>query len=321
MKEILIIGAGGYVGSRLSYLLAKLGYKVTAICYPEIPHNTDWISLMKEVILGDITKPDTINEITDRRFDSAIYLVSLDHNDSNKEPDFVCSINVMPVWNILEKFKQKHNLKQFIYFSTIHVYGKLPLEVVDESLLPKPLNPYGLTHLLAEEVCNMYNENSMINCVNLRLSNSYGSPFCKENNCWWLVVNDLCRTAFYKKKIILKSDGNAMRDFIHYQDIFNAINKLIEVNSNRKLDSVYHLTSGITHSIRNLAEKVRKEYFERYGCKLPIELPKGVRLAPKINKKQFTISNKNLKGLGFMPTIGIKQGINELFDYFEQNEK
>ena len=66
-----------------------------------------------------------------------------------------------------------------------------------------PINAYGLTHLLSENICNYYNAKRETDCINVRLSNSYGSPVFNENMCWWLVVNDLCKSAFLKNKIDL----------------------------------------------------------------------------------------------------------------------
>ena len=321
MSNILIIGASGYIGSRLSYLLAKEGSNITAVCHSGIPIDKEWCSLMNQVIVKDITSEDGIEELTNQYYDTAIYLVSLDHNASNKSPEFVNSINVMPVWNLLEAFKIKKTLKRFIYFSTIHVYGNLSNNVIDESFAPKPQNPYGLTHLMAENISNMYNTTSDIQCINVRLSNSYGSPFFHENNCWWLVINDLCKTAFKEKKIVLKSDGNALRDFIHYEDIFNAIRCLIE-NDLDYIDSTFHLSSGNTISILKIAEKIKNIYYKRYGDEIQIQFPNNEKNNTiKKTNKTYIISNKKIKSLGFNQKVDLDDGINELFNYLELHEK
>lgn len=319
MNNILIIGASGYIGARLSYLLAKNGNNVTALCFPSIPKDENWCTLMAEVIVADITSIGMIDQITDQSFDIAIHLVSLDHHDSNKAPNLVNSINVIPVWNLLEAFKTKKTLKRFIYFSTIHVYGKTPNQRIEESHNTNPSTPYGLTHLLAENICNMYNATTDIDCINVRLSNSYGSPFFHENNCWWLVVNDICRTAFTEKKIVLKSDGSALRDFIHYVDIYNAIRCLIE-NDLDYIDRTFHLSSGKTISILKIAEKVKNIYYKRYGEEIQIQFPNNKKTI-KRTKETYIISNQKIKSLGFKQKVELDDGINELFSYLELHEK
>ena len=316
MLRVLVIGASGYVGGRLSYLLAKEGYRVTALCYPDIPINNNWISMMENVLLADITSMKSIEDITDEYFDIAIHLVSLDHNDSNKTPNIVNSINVMPIWNLLDAFNKKKNLKKFIYFSTVHVYGNVEYDIIDETKLPIPNTPYGLTHLMAENICNMYNASSEIKCINLRMTNSYGSPFFKEKSCWWLVVNDLCRTAYNEGSIILQSDGSALRDFIHYNDILQAVKTIM---TNSKLNyNTFHLSSSNTLSIYELAKLVRLQYKQRYSKDIFIVLPEGIESNIN-NKSKYIISNKRLLKEGFSITTSIEEGINELFNYLENN--
>ena len=54
MNNILIVGASGYLGSRISYQLAKKGKSITALCFPNLPKDIKWCSAMKKVIVGDI---------------------------------------------------------------------------------------------------------------------------------------------------------------------------------------------------------------------------------------------------------------------------
>ncbi|TVZ55490.1 nucleoside-diphosphate-sugar epimerase [Lutibacter sp. Hel_I_33_5] len=315
--KILIIGASGYVGGRLSYLLAKDGNEITALCHRNKPDDADWNSKMAKVLIADITSESQVSDITNIEYDIAIHLVSLDHNDSKKSPSYVNSINVLPVWNLLESFKVKKTLKKFIYFSTVHVYGDLPEGSVDESYAPSPNTPYGLTHFMSESICNMFNNSSEIQCVNIRMTNSYGSPYFKDNSCWWLVVNDLCKSAYVDKKIVLQSDGSALRDFVHYNDIFQAINAIISISICN--DNTFHLSSGQTITIFNLAEKVKEVYKKRYGSDIPIILPENTRNSKGL--KYYTINNKKLNNIGFEISITIEEGINELFTYIEKNAK
>ena len=321
MSDILILGASGYLGARLSYLLANEGNNITAVCYPNIPNDKEWCSLMKEVIVRDISSEIVIEEITNQSYDIAIHLVSLNHQDSNKPPNFVNSINVIRVWNILERFSKKETLRKFIYISTIQVYGRLLFKEITEEYIPAPQNAYGLTHLLAENICNYYNRETEINCINARLSNSYGSPFFQENNCWWLVVNDLCKTAFYKKRIQLLSDGSPQRDFIHSTDVFRAVTALVNTQEKNLENNTYHISSGKTLTILELAQIVKSVYRNRYNDILQVIIPNGLISVSedkiiKVNK--FIINNLKLKSLGFMPKTDLESGVTEIFAYLEK---
>ena len=317
MNKVLITGACGYLGARLCKHLAKDGYKVTAFDSYDPSAHTQWVSLMDEVVVGDIRDESTISDLADRKFDVVVHLISLDHHKSESSPNLVSSINVMPTWNLLNKFTQ-NGLGKFIYFSTIHVYGKLPRETINEDYPPKPLNAYGLTHLLSENICNYYNNKTNTECINVRLSNSYGSPVFKENNCWWLVINDLCKTAIEKNEIRLQSDGSPQRDFIHGDDVAGAIEVLIRSKKNNG-DNIFHIASGETLTILELAHLVKDVYFKRYNKEVDIYFS-GNSVSENPDKfkdsERYIIDIKRIKNLGFQQKTTLEAGINEIFGFF-----
>ena len=108
MKKILITGANGYIGSRLSKLFYENGYSVFGICYPSLPQNSEWEKYFDKIILGDLRDISLIKKITQTNYDIAINLVSLDHHQSNGEPTFVNSINVTPTLSLLKAFSEKN---------------------------------------------------------------------------------------------------------------------------------------------------------------------------------------------------------------------
>ena len=318
MKKVLITGACGYLGARLSKHLAEKGYNVTAFDSYEPSNYIEWISLMDEIIIGDIRDESAISRLAHKDFDIVIHLISLDHYKSENDPNFVASINVMPTWNLLDCLT-KSGLKKFIYFSTIHVYGNLPNKIISEDYTYGPLNAYGLTHLLSEDISNYFNEKTETNCINVRLSNSYGSPVFIENNCWWLVINDLCKIAYKENKIKLLSDGLPQRDFIHSSDICRAIGILInpatDINEN-----TFNIASGQTLTILELAHIVKKVYVKRYKKNINIHLPNNsVSDNPHKHKSlnRYVINNKRIQNLGFHPEMSMEAGLNEIFQYLE----
>ena len=318
--KIVITGGNGYIGARLSQFLANKGEQVIPVCYPSIPENKTWKSKMFSILKGDLRQNETITKIAELKPDVLVHLVSLDHFDSEKEPKFVNDVNVLPTWRLLDACT-KNGLKKFIYFSTIQVYGKLPNAIIDETQPVNTTNTYGLTHLLSEQICDHYNRKTATNVISIRLSNSYGDPIFDENNCWWLAINDLCKSAFLKKEIRLLSDGTPQRDFIHGNDVCNAIKNIVDYKPKLTENNIYHVSSGVTLTIMEIAEKVSNVYQNRYNQKIPIITHNNVILenqAVSIIEK-YLISNKKIMNIGFAPLYDLQTGINDLFNYLENS--
>lgn len=318
--KIVITGGNGYIGSRLSQYFADKGDEVIPVCYPSAPESENWKSKMYAILEGDIRQEQTINQIATLKPDIIIHLVSLDHFDSEKEPGLVNSVNVLPTWRLLDACT-KAGLKKFIYFSTIQVYGKIHNSIIDETQQTNTANAYGLTHLLSEQICDHYNRKTETNVISIRLSNSYGDPIFPDNNCWWLAVNDLCRSAFISKEIRLLSDGTPQRDFIHGNDVCQAINKIIENGAKETKNNIYHISSGETLTLMEIAKQVQKVFKNKYGLDLPIITPNNTIVGDTTLKKisRYQISNEKIRKIGFTPSIGIEEGISDLFNYLEKN--
>ena len=318
MKKILIVGAFGYIGARLSLFLAKKGFSVIAFGKTPPPKDHFWYNNIDDVIIGDIRDESILNQILSKKYDVVINLISLDHKNSEISPIDATLTNVIPTWNLLDRLVS-NNLDLFIYFSTRHVLGTVNDGRIDESYNPKPNSKYGLTHLMSEKVVDYYHNKSKVVCINLRVSNGYGSPVFNNNNCWSLVVNDICKSAYEKKKITLLSDGSPKCDFIHISDICKAVEILIKKN-NYLSENLFNLCSNGLITISDLATLVQKIYFEKYEKEIPIIyqnklLEKKNSFENNIN--DFVFDNKKLKNLGFEPSTSLKDGIYELFEFLE----
>jgi len=317
IKNILITGGNGYIGARLSLYLSEKGYNVTPLCFPKIPDDRSWQNKMAAVLCGDIRDDKFLKEISKNEYDAIIHLVSLDHSQSTLSPSFVSSINIVPTWSLLDVFS-KTALKKFLYFSTIQVYGNITTKCIKENNTPRTQNAYALTHLIGEQFCDHYNRNSEIKCYALRLSNSYGAPIFIENNCWWLVINDLCRTAYTEQKIILQSDGSPQRDFIHGWDVVKAVETILNKDSKQM---VFNISSGTTLTIMEIALQIKQVYQSRYNKSIDIFTPMGKIDLPIISiKSKYIIDNSFLKRLGYESEWNMNRGINDLFDFLENHQ-
>ena len=304
--KVVVLGGGGYLGARLSLFLADRGFDVIPVCYPQLPEDDTWKNKMHCILIGDIQDKKTIQQVVDNTPDVIINLVSLDQYESENTPT-------------QDQFSEK-GLKKYIYFSTIHVYGNSLNSLVTEDQQATPSNAYGLTHFLSEEICNYYNRKKKIECINIRLSNSYGEPVFMDANCWDLVVNSLCLSAYKNEKIVLSGDGSAMRDFIYYEVICESIMDILI--RNQKLEqNVIHLCSSNSVSMLNVATAVKRVYEMKYNKEIDIFINENELVLGEFKVKQSytTISNVYLKTLTDPKQVSIEEGIDRIFSYLESN--
>ena len=317
MKKILITGGNGYIGAGLAMSLAQVGHRVTPLCFPVKPQNQQWLDMMDEVIVGDITDISLIKELSKKDYEVIIHLVSLDHHASNGEPSETVEVNVTPLWNLLYYGNKHGALKQLIYFSTVQVYGPVQAGIIDENSPANPINAYGFTHYMCEQICDLYNRTSDINCINLRLSNSYAAPLFADANCWWLVINDLCRQAINEKKITLLSDGSPQRDFIHHHDIAEVVKLLLEGED--CTENTFNLSSGETYTIMEIATISSEVYKKKFNAELPILDYDGLQCDTAVVGSEIPriiFDNSRLEAaIGFTADIDIETGVGLLLDY------
>ncbi len=314
--KILVTGANGYLGARLVQFLAKAGHEVVASVRTVPTEQPVWSALLSGVVVGDLRQPETVCAIADIGAEAIIHTVSLDHKASQDFPSAeVLSANVAPAWALLEACAGK-GLRKFFYFSTQQVYGRIGPDRITEDYPPVPVNVYGLTHLMTEQVCNYFRTAKAVECMSIRLSNSFGAPVFRSNNCWWLVVNDFCRSAVEKKQITILSDGSPQRDFIAIADVCRAIGLLIESDT-ASSSPVYNLGSGATLTILELAHIVAEVYRADYGEEIPIVFADGTRSVERsaTTNRKFQYDIDKIQSVGYAPEYSIEDGIRELFHY------
>ena len=172
----------------------------------------------------------------------------------------------------------------------MQVYGReFKKKLINEKTQKKINNIYSLTHSMCEDL--LLKNYKKVNSCSLRLSNTYGMPILKKINCWWLVINDFCKSAIDYKKIIINSDGTAQRDFISLNDLCNFVDILIK--KKRFIYPIVNVCSGTTVSIKNLAYSISRNNFFKKKVKVIIK-EKSYK-----KNKQFKYDNTLMRKLGF----------------------
>tara|TARA_B100000575_G_C23133466_1_gene657920 strand:+ start:2231 stop:3151 length:921 start_codon:yes stop_codon:yes gene_type:complete len=258
---ILITGTSGYIGGVLAQSLKKEKYDVRSACHKTSDRKENFFELNMQNI-EQIEK-------SCKGVDTIIHLASLNHAQSEARSAEAFQINFEGTKNLFN-YALKNNVKKFIYFSTAHVYGKNLINKVDEFTEINPISNYSFTHYLAEQYCYSKSKNEKIQTFVLRISNIIGPPINMDVKNWYLVCNDLCLQAIKNKMIILRTDGKQKRDFFPIENLIHTINNIIEDKSLVKSRYIFNLGTGISISVLELAEIIKKEYEELFNHRIKI---------------------------------------------------
>ena len=268
IKNILITGGAGYIGSHVSEVLIKNKKKIFITDNLSTGYRR-LINKKAKFFKVDILKSKKIREIIIKnKIDSVIHLAAnLIIGEGEKHPKKYFKNNVLGTKNLLESFKNT-GIKNLVFSSTAAVYKDGQYKVHENSVI-KPKSVYGKTKIKAEKIIKQFCKRNKINYCILRYFNIAGSsPSGKIgliNKSDHLFKN--FSREIIKKRPILKiyggnydtKDGSCIRDFIHVSDIaeihYKVLEKINSLNNSKILNCGYN--KGI--SVLEVAKAFKKQ--------------------------------------------------------------
>ena len=250
IKKILITGGMGNLGSWLTHHFCSLNYDVTVLT--KRVRKLEFEQNFKLISCDISSLEDCRNKLVDQ-YDIIIHTASV--NDGFVPSYFQKSlmVNTLGTRNLLEVLKDRFS-GHFIYFSTFQVYGKYDGVITEESPI-NPKNDYANTHLFSEFYLSQFGDSFKYSII--RLTNSYGCPKDYNSSKWYLILNSLSKSAFEHQKIILKSNGQAVRDFIWMQEVCEITEKLCFLNAKNE---IFNLSGQKSFSMLDIANFVKNAY-------------------------------------------------------------
>ena len=279
-ERLLITGGLGNLGSWLSeYFSSKYDLFILS------KSAKNQLSCSYSLIKADISNIDELKSKLNIEFDYCIHAASYNESFHENYAEKALKINALGTRNLVEVLKDT-KIKNFIYLSTFHVYG-ISSGLINEDSELSPRNDYASTHLFAEYYLKQFLNTHNFQSVILRLTNCYGAPKHVNSSKWYLVLNDLVKSAFEKGVITLNGSGEEVRDLIWMGDVCSAIEDLL-ISSH---SDTYNLSSGFSYKMIFLAEKVKKNYELRYAKNIEIVI-KGV---DKSKAQKLEVDNNKIR--------------------------
>jgi UDP-glucose 4-epimerase len=173
-------------------------------------------------------------------------------------------------------------------------------------MLPAPLSPYGASKLYGEALCSAYFHSYDLPTVSLRFANAYG-PYSGHKTS---VIATFIKRIKENKPLEIYGDGNQTRDFIHAEDVCQAIYLCLVGSRSAEAHStgifkgdIFQIATGEETRIIDLAHMVK----DVYGNESVV-----IRFASERKgeiKRNYSDIQKARRLLGFRPKIELKEGI------------
>lgn len=256
----------GNLGSWLTDYFIKKGWEVTILT--RSTRTLQGVGGYKVIQCDIANEEDCKTKLAGLNIPYIVHCASVNDGFVSGYAKMALEVNAWGTRNILEALKGQ-DIKHFIYFSTFQVYGVYEGTITEETPTLSR-NDYGLTHLFAEGYVKEYHLNNKLPYSIVRLTNSYGCPKDYDSSKWYLVLNDLSRTALEKKQIVLKSNGLAPRDFIWMGDVCHIVEQLCALKE-ATLDT-FNISGEQTFKMLEIAQQVQLAYKEKFGEEIPLQV-------------------------------------------------
>lgn len=239
---ILVTGGAGYIGSHNVIALIEAGYDVVIFDNLELGHietvntlkNISAKGSVKDFIKGDLQNYDDINSVFKKfKIDAVIHFAAYSQvAESVKNPQKYYFNNIFGTLNLL-KAMLGNNVKRIVFSSSASIYGEPDYIPIDENHLPKPINTYGRTKLMVENILDDYDRAYNLKSVRLRYFNVAGADSQNRIGEWHEpethLIPNILKSALtdgitfqmfgidYDTK-----DGTCVRDYINVEDLAKA---------------------------------------------------------------------------------------------------
>ena len=298
VKNILITGGAGYIGSHIAEILLKKNKKIFLIDNLSTGHRK-LINKKAKFFKLDIHNKDKVRKIIEKyHIDSIIHLAAhLIIGEGQKKPKKYFKNNVLGTQKILEACKRT-KVKNFIFSSTAAIYKEGQYKVSEDSQI-KPKTVYGKTKIKAESLIKKFSKKNKINYGILRYFNIAGSS--PSGNIG--LVNKKSDHLFknfsielMKKKPKLNiygtdyktKDGSCIRDFIHVSDIaeihYLVLEKINKLNTSKILNCGYNKGTSVMEVAKEFKRQSSKKVDIVYANKRKDDLIKIIASNYKLKR-------------------------------------
>lgn len=265
--KVLVVGGAGYIGSHMVKMLSQKGCSVTTLDDLSGGH---WDAVVcGEFVLGNFGDRELLNSVLKRGFDAVMHFASfIQVGESVQLPAKYYQNNVANTLTLLDAMRE-HEIQRLIFSSTAAIFGEPKYLPIDERHPQHPLNPYGRSKLMVEQILADYDHAHGMKSICLRYFNAAGSDpegqlgerHEPETHLIPLVLQAASRRRPHVNvfgRDHKTTDGTCIRDYIHVQDLCSAHWLALQSLMNDGSSQAYNLGNGQGFSVKEVIDTAER---------------------------------------------------------------
>ncbi len=322
MKEILITGGAGFIGSNLTAYFLSKGYRVRVLDNFSTGYlrniemhlsNTDFT-----LIEGDIREmKDCIEAVKD--VDYVLHQAALGSVPrSIKDPQTTNEVNVSGFLNMLVAARDA-GVKRFVYAASSSTYGDSESLPKVEEIIGRPLSPYAITKYVNELYADVFSRTYGVETIGLRYFNVFGRRQ-DPNGAYAAVIPKFVMQLMKHDSPVINGAGDYSRDFTYVDNVIK-MNELAMLTENEEaVNTVYNTAVGDRTTLIQLVHYL-KEFLSEFDAKIAdVAVIHGPNRQGDIPHSLASV-DKAKRLLGYEPTHVIRDGLKEAVQWYWENLK
>ncbi len=264
----MIVGGAGYIGSHMSLMLHELGHQVTVVDNL----STGYVDAVigAELIQADIHDYHKIDQILKtKNIDIVMHFAAhIDVGESVRDPFKYYRNNVVATQTLLECMLA-NGVDNFVFSSTAAIFGEPEYVPIDEAHPKYPINPYGHSKLMVEQMLENYDHAYGLKSICLRYFNAAGADpktrLGERHNPETHLIPLVLQAASGRRESISifgddydTFDGTCVRDYIHILDLCQAHLLATEYMLQVKTSNRFNLGNGSGYTVKQVIDTAKE---------------------------------------------------------------
>ena len=265
--HLLVCGGAGYVGSHAAVTLARRGHDVTVLDNLSTGHReaVRWGRLVE----ADLLEPGSLDAAFDRPVDAVMHFCARSLvAESVSDPYAYYQNNVTGTLHLLEAMR-RHGVGRLVFSSTAAIYGNPETERIEENHPKRPINPYGASKWMVEQILQHAAHAYGLRSVSLRYFNAAGAAadagIGDSHSPETHLIPNVLRSALGTGPALKvfgddypTSDGTCVRDYVHVLDLADAHVRALDYMAAHPGAHAFNLGNGAGFSVREVIEAARR---------------------------------------------------------------